>query len=253
MADRGTETEFELTTIERLEALGYKYVQGKHLDRTLEEVVLRDVLRRELRCRYPDLLDRSLDEAVAHFARPEGVDPLRRNMAFHLELIRGVEIKVEREDGGIEHRHVHAVDWGDPAKNEFLVVNQLPVRGNNHRRPDLLVYVNGPPLVLFELKNPIRQAPDRRDCPQPDRALQERHPAGVRAQRADGRFGRNHDAARDVGRRSRMVCGVEVDRRRERGSEHDGQHEDARAGAVREGTAALLRGHFILSTKRAGR
>ncbi len=104
----------------------------------------------------PDL---AIGEALARFARPEGVDTLHRNMAFHRDLTRGIEVRIERPDGRVEHRHIYALDWERPERNEVLVVNQLPVHGQNDRRPDLLVYVNGLPLVLFELKNPYDEHP----------------------------------------------------------------------------------------------
>ena len=53
--------------------------------------------------------------------------------------------------------HVHVVDWTNAAANDFCVKNQLPIHGQNNRRPDLLIYVNGLPLVLFELKNPYEE------------------------------------------------------------------------------------------------
>lgn len=59
----------------------------------------------------------------------------------------------------MEHRHIYPLDWDDPEANEFQVVNQLPVRGQNDRRPDIILYVNGLPLVLFELKNPYAEQP----------------------------------------------------------------------------------------------
>ncbi|MCH8966784.1 MAG: type I restriction endonuclease subunit R, partial [Planctomycetes bacterium] len=92
-------------------------------------------------------------------ARPEGVDTLRRNMAFHAVLTRGVELRVAWEGGKVEHRHIYAVDWENPEKNDFLVVNQLSVSGKNDRRPDVVIYVNGIPLVVFELKNPYDEHP----------------------------------------------------------------------------------------------
>ncbi|MCX6141860.1 MAG: HsdR family type I site-specific deoxyribonuclease [Ignavibacteriales bacterium] len=159
MPHRGTETEFELTTIERIERLGYGYIHGEELDRPHEEVVLRDVLRRVLVKGYPDLPPRSIDEAVARFARPEGVDTLRRNMSFHNDLTRGIEVKVEHPNGKVEHRHLYAIDWDTPTNNEFLVVNQFPIHGKNDRRPDILIFINGLPLVLFELKNPYDKHP----------------------------------------------------------------------------------------------
>lgn len=159
MPHRGTETEFELTTIERLEGQGYTHLFGPDLARPHEEAVLRDVLRASLAGRYPDLPAASLDEAVTMFSRPAGADTLRRNMAFHQMLVRGLELKVEHPDGRAEHRLIYAVDWEHPAANTFNVVNQLPVRSQNDRRPDIVLYVNGLPLVLFELKNPYSEKP----------------------------------------------------------------------------------------------
>lgn len=159
MPHRGTETEFELTTIERLEQLGYGYCHGSELERDLAEVVLVDVLRRSVVARYPDLPEAAIDEAVNRFARPGGADTIRRNMAFHGDLTRGIEVRVEHSDGRIEHQHVHAIDWDHADRNEFLVVNQLSIHGRNDRRPDIVVYINGLPVVLFELKNPYDESP----------------------------------------------------------------------------------------------
>lgn len=159
MSHRGTESDFELATIERLEQLGYTHRHGEDIDRPHEEVVLKDVLRATLARRYPDLPDRALDEAVARISRPEGVDTLRRNLAFHLLLTRGFDLPVELPGGRVEHHHIYPVAWDDPEANDFQVVNQLPVRGQNDRRPDVVLYINGLPLVLFELKNPYAEQP----------------------------------------------------------------------------------------------
>jgi type I site-specific restriction-modification system R (restriction) subunit len=124
-------------------------------------VVLPGRLRAFLAKRYPDLPAAALDEATRRFSRPEGVDTLRRNLAFHELLRRGIDdLRVERpaapggEPARVEHRHVYAVDWEVPDNNELLVVNQLAIKGQNDRRPDLVVYLNGLPVVVFELKNP---------------------------------------------------------------------------------------------------
>src|SRR5688572_8160039 len=108
---RGTESDFELTLIERLEGLGYAHHAGPDLDRPHEEVVLKDVLRAELAKRYEDLPGKAIDDAVTVFSRPEGVDTLRRNLAFHEKLVRGHELPVEWPDGRREVRHVYAIDW----------------------------------------------------------------------------------------------------------------------------------------------
>lgn len=156
---RGTETTFELTTIERLEQQDYKHLLGLELDRPNDEVVLKDLLRQNLAERYSDLSSAALDEAVALISSPYGVDTIRRNMAFHELLTRGFDLKIEHTDGRIEHRHIYPIHWDAPDKNDFRVVNQLPIHGKNDRRPDIIVYINGLPLVVFELKNPYSMKP----------------------------------------------------------------------------------------------
>src|SRR5215212_7657486 len=156
---RGTETDFELTTIERLEQQGYNHLLGLDLDRPHDEVVLGSVLRANLARRYPTLPSAALDEAVKRISRPEGVDTLHRNRAFHRLLTKGLELPVEHPDGRRESVYVWPIDWRPGGDNDFHVVNQLPVHGQNDRRPDVLIYVNGLPLALFELKNPWSAAP----------------------------------------------------------------------------------------------
>lgn len=160
MSSHGTESEFEQATLDRLTALGYQHVFGFDLDRPHTEVVLRDRLRASFAARYTDLPAAALDAAVARVSRPDGVDTLRRNKAFHELLVRGFEQKVEFPDGRAEFRHLYPVDWDHPESNEFLAVNQFPVKGQNDRRPDILLFVNGLPLVLFELKNPYSEYTD---------------------------------------------------------------------------------------------
>ncbi len=75
-------------------------------------------------------------------------------MAFHQLLVRGFDLPIELVPGHKTHRHITAIDWLNPNSNDLLVVNQFPIHGNNHRRPDIILFVNGLPLVLFELKNP---------------------------------------------------------------------------------------------------
>jgi type I restriction enzyme R subunit len=160
MGKRGTETEFELTTIERLQLQSYDYQHGEELSRASQsDVVLESVLRANLEKRYPDLPPTALDQAVRQFAKPEGVDTIRRNMVFHDLLTRGLELRVEFDDGHVEHQHIYAVDWSDHENNEFLVANQVTIVGKNTRRPDLILFVNGLPLIVFELKNPYDEKP----------------------------------------------------------------------------------------------
>lgn len=164
MSRRGTESDFELTTIERLEQLNYDYIHGEELERPHEEVVLKDRLKASLQERYSNLPANTIEEAVNRFARPEGVDTLRRNLAFHRDLTDGVDIKVKQPDGKEEYQHIYAIDWEHPKKNEFLVVNQFSISGKNDRRPDIVIFINGLPLVVFELKNPYNMHPTVEDA-----------------------------------------------------------------------------------------
>jgi len=151
---RGVETDFELTTIERLEGLGYEHIIGTEIERSHHEVVFAERLEAFLRRRYPDLPAASVDLAVVHFARPTGVDLIHRNLDFHEAATKGWDVPIEHADGRRDFKHIYPIDWEDPKENEFLVVNQLPISGQNDRRPDIVIFINGLPLVLFELKNP---------------------------------------------------------------------------------------------------
>jgi type I restriction enzyme R subunit len=159
MPPRGTESTFELTTLQRFDALKYQHAFGMDIERPREEVVLRDVLHHFLAGRYPDLPPAAIEQAVRTFSKPEGVDTLHRNLAFHQMLTRGLELKVEFPDGRVEHRHVYAVNWDEPHKNDVQAINQFPIHGQNDRRPDVIIFVNGLPLVVFELKNPYDEKP----------------------------------------------------------------------------------------------
>jgi type I restriction enzyme R subunit len=150
--------------------LGYEYAYGPELDRDPAHVVLADVLQDNLRDRYPELSAADLSAAVERIMRPDGADTLTRNKAFHTEILtRGFELRVERPvvasdahaagrrnlTGTVDNDvvHVHPVDWKRPERNVFHVVNQFHIAGSG-RIPDVVVFVNGLPLVVFELKNP---------------------------------------------------------------------------------------------------
>jgi type I restriction enzyme R subunit len=169
MPHHGTETQFELTTLKRLEALGYQTVFGMDSDhpiseRSHDQVVLKDILSGWLSHRYSDLSPDSIEEAVNIFCDPEGVNTLRRNLAFHELATRGHDLEIKRPDGRTEHRHIYPIDWENPEANEFWAVNQFPIHGHNDRRPDIVVFINGLPLVVFELKNPYSEKPTVEDA-----------------------------------------------------------------------------------------
>lgn len=79
------------------------------------------------------------------------------NLAFHRLLTEGIPLEIHK-DGNSQGKQVWLIDWNEPSNNEFLVINQLTIthdspKGKYKRRPDLILYINGIPLVVIELKN----------------------------------------------------------------------------------------------------
>ena len=79
------------------------------------------------------------------------------NLAFHRLLTEGIALEIHK-DGNSQGEQVWLIDWNEPSNNEFLVINQLTIthdspKGKYKRRPDLILYINGIPLVVIELKN----------------------------------------------------------------------------------------------------
>ena len=159
----GTESQFEETCIDRLKAIGYRYQYGPELaiDHS-QSVVLTDVLRNYLTRRYRNLPANVIDSAIEQISNPAGLTTERRNMAFQAMFRSGLTLNYE-VDGQEESEHIHLADFERPELNDFMVVNQLTIHGPGHaandRRPDLIIYLNGLPLVLFELKNPWHPKP----------------------------------------------------------------------------------------------
>lgn len=165
MPNHATETRFEDTTIDRLKLLGYRYQYGGDIERELHEVVLPDVLRGYLQRRYRHLPPQAVEQAIQFITAPQGVNLDRRNLAFQDMFRRGFILNYE-EDGEHKSEHIYLADF-EPEhieQNDFLVVNQLTIQGReagaNTRRPDLIIYLNGLPLVVFELKSPWSEYAD---------------------------------------------------------------------------------------------
>jgi type I restriction enzyme R subunit len=117
------------------------------------EVVLGQRLRDALARLNPGLPDQALDDAFRRLTRPEGADLLTRNRSVHRMLVDGVTVEYRTADG-VRGAQACVIDFDDPAANDWLAVNQLGVVENKHsRRPDVVLFVNGLPLAVLELKN----------------------------------------------------------------------------------------------------
>ena len=119
------------------------------------EVVLAQRLRDALAAMNPHLPAAALEDAFRKLIRPEGATLEARNRAFHRMLVEGVTVEYRAGDGAIRGSQVQVIDFDNPDRNDWLAVNQFTVTENQHnRRPDVVLFVNGLPLGIIELKNP---------------------------------------------------------------------------------------------------
>src|SRR5262249_48301135 len=118
------------------------------------EVVLAHRLRDALARLNPALPADALEDAFRKLTRPEGAGLIQRNRALHRMLVAGVTVEYRDQDGNIRGKQTRAIDFDEPDNNDWLAVNQFSLVENKHtRRADLVLFVNGMPLAVFELKN----------------------------------------------------------------------------------------------------
>ena len=156
-----TESEIETLAIERLQALGFGYIYGPDIApdsanperESFAEVLLLGRLRNAVARINPTLPRAVLDEAIKTIQRISSPELLANNEAFHRLLTEGVNVSYQK-DGNTRGDLVWLVDFNNPDNNEFVVANQFTIIENNqNKRPDIILFVNGLPLVVIELKN----------------------------------------------------------------------------------------------------
>ena len=142
--------------------LGYAIAHGPHLapgepaaERNgFDDVVLVGRLREAIQRLNPDIPDEAREEALRKVLRLGMPSLTQTNRAFHKMLRDGVDVEHPQPDGTIAGGHVRLVNFEDASANDWLALNQYTViEGQNNRRPDIVVFVNGLPLGLIELKN----------------------------------------------------------------------------------------------------
>lgn len=156
------ESAIEEMVIEELQSLSYTYVSGVDLApdalnperSSYGDVLLLGRLQTAVHKLNPTIPADAIQSAVRKLSRIATSNLLADNEEFHKMLVDGVPVEY-RNDSDIKGDTVRVVDFDCPLNNEFLVVNQYTVvQNNNNKRPDVLLFVNGIPLVIFELKNP---------------------------------------------------------------------------------------------------
>ena len=163
-----TEDQLERETLGWLADVGYTHVLGPDMapDGSAPErshytqVVLVERLRQAIARLNPQVPQAAREDALQQVLNLETPVLLAANRHFHRLLVNGVPVQYQK-DGETRGDFVYLVDFAHPAANEWLAVNQFSIKGAKHtRRPDIVLFVNGLPLVLLELKNPADMQAD---------------------------------------------------------------------------------------------
>ena len=141
------------------EGLGYSYIYGPDIERDYHSPLYEDILLPVLQRVNPTLPMDAINEAVYKLKNFESGTLLQKNIVFMDYLQNGVPVKYY--ESGEEHSAiVYLVDFKNPANNDFTVVNQWTIIENSEKRPDVILFVNGLPLVVVELKSPSHEETD---------------------------------------------------------------------------------------------
>ena len=167
-----TEDQLEQETLGWLAEVGYRPLhgptiapEGEHPERSsYQQVLLPGRLREAIDRLNPQIPGTAREDALRQVLDLGIPALLSANRHFHKLLVGGVPVQYQK-DGETRGDLVRLIDWAEPSKNEWLAVNQFSIKGtvgpNSHtRRPDIILFVNGLPLVLLELKNPADEHAD---------------------------------------------------------------------------------------------
>lgn len=158
-----TEDQLEQEVLGWLAEVGYRVVCGYDVApdsdnpwrANFNQVLLLDQLRGAIARLNPSVPMVAREDALAQVVNLDTPAQLSANRAFHRLLVNGVPVQYQRDGGETVGDFVRLVDFEDPTANEWLAINQFTIKGPKHtRRPDIILFVNGLPLVVLELKNP---------------------------------------------------------------------------------------------------
>lgn len=156
------ESDIEQLAIGLFEKLGYQYLYAPEIapdsdmpERTsFEEVILNDRLREAANRINATIPQEAKEDALKQIQRLNSTEVITNNEAFHRMLAEGIKVTYQH-NGETRGDYVWLIDFDNPENNEFLVVNQFTiVHDNVNKRPDIILFINGIPIVVIELKNP---------------------------------------------------------------------------------------------------
>ncbi|MDO5296215.1 MAG: type I restriction endonuclease subunit R [bacterium] len=154
-----TEADYEQSVMELFGSLGYQTLYGPEVERDLRSPLYDEVLEEALRQLNPDLPPDALTEALLKLRNIENGDLAQRNEIFTDYLQNGVPVRYF--DGGEERSAlVYLADYACPSNNSFIAANQWTFIENSQKRPDVILFLNGLPVAVIELKSPSREETD---------------------------------------------------------------------------------------------
>lgn len=154
-----TEADYENTIIELFESMGWRYVYGPDLDRDYKDPLYEDELENSIHRINSNMPGSAIHEALFKLKNFDNADLIQKNAVFMDYIQHGVEVRYlvgSEERAGL----VYLVDYKNPDNNSFVIANQWTFVENSNKRPDVLLFLNGLPVVLMELKSPSREETD---------------------------------------------------------------------------------------------
>lgn len=153
------EADYENSIVELFEEMGYQHAYGPDIERDYKSPLYDDVLIESLGRLNPKLPQSAINDAVYKLENFENDTLVQKNTEFMNYLQNGIEVSYH-EKGETKSDIVYLVDYGNPDNNSFIVANQWTFIENSNKRPDVLIFLNGLPVVLVELKSPSREETD---------------------------------------------------------------------------------------------
>ncbi|MCH5271961.1 MAG: type I restriction endonuclease subunit R [Lachnospiraceae bacterium] len=151
-----TEANYENSVIELLHSLGYDHVYGPDIERDFKSPLYDEILESSLRHINKNLPNDAIQEALFKLRNFENGELVQKNNEFMDYLQNGVPVRYF-ENGEEKSTIVYLVDYQNPSNNSFIVANQWTFIENSNKRPDILLFLNGIPMVIVELKSPSRE------------------------------------------------------------------------------------------------
>ena len=151
------EQTLEKVTMEMLEKLGYEYINGYEMDRTdFSKVLLEEDLVQAIEKINKGIKDEQIQEAVRIVRNLDHNNTILNNKQFTKYLLEGISVPIQ-ENGETRYKTVKIIDFDNILNNTFKAINQYTIIEHSEKRPDIIIFINGMPLIVVELKSTVRE------------------------------------------------------------------------------------------------